>query len=498
MDYLKEKTNTIDKDRDMNRNFKTIKEYIDNIEEINHENCWLLIDNDDKTKYCLLKENDKFIIKRNVKTNEVFSDETLKYLNLNEKILSNDQNEKIVIIDSMFKSHNWIETVTYSVSSFESEKFRENMFFQLVVNNKEKGLRLDFIFENLISISTERYMNAFNGITFEIKDIPFNLYIVNDYFVIENLEKLDFKRFEQYCRVTLSCFGILTGYAPRNKGYYFSYENNQFENTKEYAYTSNFVNTYDLTYRPIDNNLFYSFMPKTISEDERNNFEDKAQENLFLISNATFSKLCNLNVTDKKISRATELIMEANQTSIEAQGVIYSVVLEILTSYIAVKNEGKLTPITDKTQAKTLKAKLHDVAKEYLSPYENSPISKKIDSINSPTNRDKLLKPFEFLDIKLNDIDKQIINHRNDFLHGNDFIEGKEVLEFFNNHFYINCKLNFLVYALLLKIIGHHGKIVNMVKIYLENDERVKSEEFYRDIGKTVPIKNDNKNEETQ
>jgi len=310
--------------------------------------------------------------------------------------------------------------------------------------------------------------------------------MVNDYFVIENLENLDFKYFEQYSRATLTCFGLLTGYVPRNEGYYFSYENNKFENTKEYAYTSDFVNTYDLSYRPIDKNLFYNFMPKGISEDERNNFRGEAQENLFLISNTTFSKLCNLNVTDKKVSRATELIMEANQTSIEAQCIIYSVVLEILTSYIAIKNEDKLTPITDKKQAKELRAKLHDVAKEYLSPYDNSPISKKIDSINSPTNMDKLLKPFEFLDIKLNEIDKKIINNRNDFLHGNDFVEGEELLESFNNHFYINCKLNFLVYALLLKIIGHHGKIVNMVKIYLENDERVEDEEFYRDIGKVV------------
>lgn len=470
----------------MDRKFNTINEYINSIEEINNEKGWLLIDDDNQTNYYFLKEDDNFIIKRNIIKGEVFNDETLKYLNLNDKKLLNNQNEKIIIIDSMFKSHNFFETVIYNITSFESENFRENMFFQLVINSKEKSLRLDFIFKNLISISTERYKKALNGITFKINEIPFYLYFVNDYFVIENLEELSFKHFEQYSRTTLTCFGLLTGYVPRNEGYYFSYQNNKFENTKEYAYTSNFVNTYDLSYRPVDNNLFYSFMPKEISEDERTKFKDEAQENLFLISTATFSKLCNLNVTNKKISRATELIMEANQTSIEAQGIIYSVVLEILTSYIAIKNEDKLTPITDKSKAKKLRSELHVVAKEYLSPYDNSPISKKIDSINSPTNMDKLLKPFEFLDIKLNEIDKKIINNRNDFLHGNDFVEGEELLEFFNNHFYINCKLNFLVYALLLKIIGHQGKIVNMVKIYLENDERVKDEEFYRDIGKAV------------
>jgi len=468
----------------MNRKFNTIKEYIDNLEAINNEKCWLLRDEEnEETKYCLLKEDNSFIIKKNILKDEVYDVSTLKYLNLNDKQLLNTEEERIIITDSMFKSLNFIETVTYNITSFESEKFRKNSFFQLVINSKKKDLYLDFIFENKINISTEEYRKLGNGIAFEIKDIPFNLYFINDYLVIENTKELTFEDFDKYSRTTLTCFGLLTGYIPRNEGYYFSYKNNNFENTKEYAYTSNFLNTYNVSYRPINSNLFYSFMPRSISENERNNFRNNAQENLFLISNTTFSKLCNLNITDKKISRATELIMEANQTSIEGQGIIYSVVLEILTSYLAIKHEKELTPITDKTQAKRLRSELHEVAKNYLSPYKDSSISKKIDGINSLTNMDKLLKPFEFLDINLNDIDKKIINYRNDFLHGNDFVEGEKLLEFANNHFYINCKLNFLVYALLLKIVGHHGKIVNMVKIYLEHDERVKDEEFYRDIG---------------
>jgi len=458
----------------IDRDFKTIKEYIDNIEEINHEKCWLLLD-DNKTKYCLLNENDKFIIKRNIKENEVSNINELKYITLNKKVFSNTEKENIVIIDSMFKSYSFLEMV-YSISSFESESFRKNKFFKLVINS-EKDLLLHHIFSNLIHVSTGMY----NGITFEIKDIPFYLYYINDYFVIENLQELDFEVFEEYSRIVQICFGLLTGYVPRKEGYYFSYENNQFKNTKEYAYTSSFVDTYDVGYKPINIKLFHNFMPNSISRDEINKFTYKAQDNLFSISRDTFSELCTLNVTNKKISRATELIMEANQTSLEAQGIVYSVVLEILTSYIAQKNEDTLTPIANKCEANKLRTELHDIARKYLSDYEDSPIYKKINSINSPTNKDKLLMPFRLLNIPLTDVDKKIINHRNDFLHGNDFVDGEEVLAFIKNHFYINCKLNFLVYALLLKIIGHHGKIVNMVKIYSEKDE-----ECYRDIGEKV------------
>jgi len=469
------------------RNFSIIKEYIDNLEEIDIEKCWLLLD-ENETKYCLLKENNKYILKRNIKENEKFDDEVLKNSNLNNKIFSNEEKEKIIITNSMFKSHNWIETITYSISSFESYNFRKNKFFQLVINSKKKNFRLDFIFENLISISTETHMIALNGITFKIKDIPFNLYFVNDYFVIENLEKLDFEIFEKYSRTLLTCFGIITGYVPRNEGYYFSYTNNNFEDTKEFAYTNDFIDTYDVSYKPINNNLFYSFMPRHISDKEKNEFKKNAQENLFLISDSVFSNLCNLNIDNKKIARATELIMEANQASLESQGIVYSVVLEILTSYIVTKKENKLIPIKNKSEAKELIRKLHNIAKNYIDDYDKSAIYKRINNINSPTNMDKLLKPFEILNISLTDNDKKIINNRNDFLHGNDFIKGNELLEFFNNHFYINCKLNFLVYALLLKIIGHHGKIVNMVKLYLENDQRVKDEDYYRDIGEKQEI----------
>lgn len=468
------------------QNFSIIKEYICNLQEIDNEKCWLLLDNED-TKYCLLKEKNKFFLKRNIKQNDKFDDEALKNLNLNNQVLTNDKKEKIIITNSMFKSHNLIETVIYSISSFESDNFRKNKFFQLVINSEKKNFRLDFVFNNLISISTETHMKTFNGITFKIKDTPFNLYFVNDYFVIENLDELDFEIFDQYSRTSLSCFGILTGYVPRKEGYYFSYANNKFESTKEYAYTSDFVDTYDVSYKPINNNLLYSFIPKNITEAERGKLEEKARENLFLISNDVFSNLCNLNIDNKKISRATELIMEANQTSLEAQGIVYSVVLEILTSYIAVKNEDKLTPIANKKKAKELQKELHTIAEKYISPYKDSPIYKKINSINSPTNMDKLLKPFEILKIPLTEKDKEIIKNRNDFLHGNDFVKGKKLLEFFNNHFYINCKLNFLVYALLLKIVGHHGKIVNMVKVYLKDDEKAKYEEFYRDIGDAIP-----------
>ena len=464
------------------RNFKDIKEHIDNLQEIDNNKYLLMIDNSDGTKYALLKEDNHFIMKRSIKENERFDDSDLKHLNINNKELSND-NESYIITNSRFKTHDYIDTVAYYTSSFESAGFRANKYFQLIINATKKNIRLDFIFNNLISISSETSMPAFNGITFKIKNTSFNLYFIHDYFVIENIDELDFHDFDTYSRTILMCYGVLSGYAPGIEGYYFSYTNNDFSKFTDHAYSNSFVGTYDVSYKPVNTNLHYSFLSNNATDQERDDHTNEANKNLFLITNEVFSTLCRLHVENKKIARSVELIMEANQTTLEAQGIVYSVVLEILTSYIAVKNEDKLTPISDKEKAKELQSKLHSVAEPYFCVYKDSPIYKKINSINSPTNMDKLTKSFELLSIPLITIDKKIINNRNNFLHGNDFVEGDELLEFVNNHFYINCKLNFLVYALLLKISGHHGKIVNMVKTFLDHDERTSDEGFYRDIG---------------
>ncbi len=465
------------------RNLKNIKSTIDSIKLIDNEKCWLLTDELNQ-KYCLVKESNQFLMKRNILANEKLHNDVLKSKNLNNTTFKlKDSNVEIRITDSIFKSHNWIETISFSITSFETIKFRDNRFFQFVVSSNNKKLNLYNIFDCMISVSTDTHTNALNGITFTVQDIRFNLYLVDDYFIIENLCELEFETFDGYIRNILLCFGFITGYAPMQQGYFFSYGDTAFEHGDEFAYSAAFSSTYSSSLKPINTILFYSFISDGTNEEKRKELEDSYKKDLYLISKDTFSKLCNLSIENKKLARAVELALEASQTSLESQGIVYSVVLEILSGYMYDEKPEKLKPIADKTKAKKLIENLHEVAKQNLDNYENSAIYKKIENLNSPTNRDMLLKPFEILKIELDEIDKKIINHRNDFLHCNDFIEGDELLEFAQNHFYINLKLNFLVNALILKVAGHKGKIVNYVKVYLDDMEAVKNEEFYKSIG---------------
>ena len=466
------------------RKFNKINTHIQMLESLNEEKCILLIDKQDGLKYCLLKENDKLIMKRRVQQNETFDYDNIHLLVLNQNTFLDEDKDTILITESFWNSLTF-NYISFKIYKFESENFQNKNFFQLVFKSDKKNPRLDFVFDNLINVSTEKSRYPISGLIFTVKDIRFYLYFVNQKFTIENIDYINFSEFDDYSRVILLSFGFLFGYVPRGEGYYFAYENNDFKEFCDYAYSDSFIDTYQTHLKPIDETSLYSFIPLNCSKLDRKVLTDKYEENLILISKKIFSNLCNMCLDEKKILRSIELIMEGNQTTVEAQGIVYSVVLEILTSYITNdKNSKSIKPIDDKSTAKKLRKELHSIAKSYINNYKDSAIKSRIDNINSPTNRDKLTKPFDLLNIPLKEIDKKIINHRNDFLHGKDFIEAETLLGFTTEHIYINYKLHFLIHALLLKLIGHHGKIINVVKLYaMDGCVNCQDEEIYRDIG---------------
>ena len=109
------------------------------------------------------------------------------------------------------------------------------------------------------------------------------------------------------------------------------------------------------------------------------------------------------------------LSINNNKTNqdLHLMGALYSVILEMITNIIYKKNEEKLFYIKNKEIRKELQKLLNDTAKVFfeennIKNFEDSPINKILDNINKPTNKDKLIKPFEILDIKLTDFEKEI------------------------------------------------------------------------------------------
>lgn len=452
------------------RNFENITELINGFANLDIDNCYLFYDENGIPNY-LIKDNSRFVITGNIAKGDIQEDNLMALKNINNKTYHREKGASaaIKVTNSMFKSRNHIDCIKFTVSSFESENFRDGKFFQLVIGSDRKLTHIYNIFDNLVSIKTERTQYSLNGISFQIKDIEFILYFIDGFCVIENLQDLDFEKFDIYCRHIMVCFGFISGYAPAGEGFYFGYDNKNFIKFNAFAFTNTFSSTYNApTYQIIDTNV-YRFMPRDMVTEDIESKRTELGIGLKPISCDVFSRLCNMAIDERQIADALYLILEANSSSLEVQGVLYSVILEKLTGYIVDKNEDKVKPIADKEKAKELLRRLNEVASEFLGEeYRGSAIAikKNIENINRPTNNDKLIKPFEILDIPINDDDKNIIGSRNKFLHGAQFIEGDDIYEFANNHLLVNMKLNFLVCALILKMAKYDGRIINMVKVF--------------------------------
>ena len=110
-------------------------------------------------------------------------------------------------------------------------------------------------------------------------------------------------------------------------------------------------------------------------------------------------------------------------------------------------------------------------------------IEKKIQNINSPTNREKLKAPFTFQNILLTDIDEEILEYRNDFLHGNINLKPKKGKKPYSmDSFEISLRLLTLLNMSIMKMIGYEGYIINHVKTQENAKKKKINEEYYRTI----------------
>lgn len=206
-----------------------------------------------------------------------------------------------------------------------------------------------------------------------------------------------------------------------------------------------------------------------------------------------FSNLISLIHNNQEFSVSILLLLEASSIrSLIMIPSLFSVVVESLSKIISKIDEEKVFPIDDKDISNKIKKELNEV----LDLYEKSMTAKgfkklkgRIDNINSPTikkhltNNEKLILPFEELEIELSENDIKTIEHRNDLLHGNILLlgEGKKTGSEIDNYMgYVSAKLFTLISLLVLKRIGYSGYVINQSKYYEKSSGMHTDEEYYR------------------
>jgi hypothetical protein len=203
------------------------------------------------------------------------------------------------------------------------------------------------------------------------------------------------------------------------------------------------------------------------------------------ITQDCLNNLVNLVYTNDTIQNCLFVYIVANDNPLDTQPACISVALEGLCNVVSQANEDRTNPIKDKSLARELTQKLMEVVQGYedkIGAEGIEIIKRNIARVNSPTNIDKLIKPFGIMGYSLKKYEITAIGNRNNFLHGriavkvDKEIENKESLIYQIN--FTTAILKKLFYILLLKYIGYSGTIINNIKV----DENIFGKQDDEDI----------------
>jgi|GEM_PF-3554850 len=289
-------------------------------------------------------------------------------------------------------------------------------------------------------------------ITIKYLHLLFHLYAYNikekdsNYLIIDTIKEMEFSEFKKNVENILLAYSFITGYFPRDRRYILSSDDSHFENIYGIMFETvakSFESSYSVF--PTSDLRIYFNLPQNIY------FPQKY-----------FNKLCSILLTHQELNRVLFLIVEGHTLSIELRASIYTVALETLTNIISAENDSKLLPISNKTISKNMIKDLISVLEKYKDQFNQNgkdTLLRKISVINSPTNKQKLIKPFELLNLKLKDKEVDAINKRNDFLHGRSpYNYEDEESEFKLQQLALT--LLYCVTILVLKYVGYSGYVM--------------------------------------
>lgn len=312
----------------------------------------------------------------------------------------------------------------------------------------------------------DTHLHAYGRIVLYIEEKEFILYEKQRhgkyYFIVDSTDIIDSDKFSDICHSIMIGFGFLSANFIQNEAYYLKSNQVDFEKITGFSY---------LQLRPSINsrgtcNPIYS-NPYGYTRDEQ--IIEKIGKKLDVFDSIKFSALCSKIHKYEDYAVLIMLLLEANDSSLILRPAGYSVALEKITNIIVEENKG-LKPIPDKKLSKDFRKELTDVLNRFKDDIKEKGnddsiiiLEKNINKINNPTNRDKLVKPFEIYNIKLSKSDLESIDNRNNFLHGRK-IKTDEETEDYMKIYEVSLRLNNLINKLILKHTGYSGYIINHLK----------------------------------
>ncbi len=286
-----------------------------------------------------------------------------------------------------------------------------------------------------------------------VGELNFHFYALEpiNCFVIDSLQTIEKQSFSKIADAIRLAFAFLSGKYYRDDTICFSSDSPDFSTVLnfEYIHEGKSLLSQDQILR---HDIFF---------DRFRNMPAEQQEDLkkyhTMFPADVFSKLVSEIHKSVEFRRVIELVVNSSAADDAVQkGAMCAVALETITEYVRNSKGESLKPIKDVVQAKAFRdslfAELNNI-RASLSAEEATILEKKIENINSPTNRDKLIRPFTLAGITLNDDDIKALDQRNKYLHGDE--PEATSLD-------VPLHLHSLIAKLALKQVGYSGHFVNL------------------------------------
>lgn len=341
-------------------------------------------------------------------------------------------------------------------------KLQNGFYRAVIVTEKDFYVSKYFACQSLLKVKGAVYMSGVLEI--QVNEMILHLFSYADettkrkYFVIESQNVVDYTTFSSILDEIVLAITYLTGLFLGPEIYIIG--------SKEESFRENII----LCLKRFFDDLMdgYSTVPNLYFQQDLKvpeiQFQTEYLENLI-------GELCKSLV----YKRTVLLLCQAHSEPHYVKSTLYSVALETITNIISERANYKVNLISDKKIAKRIRLRLKEVLKDFKEVLEHSAYEKiksSIDGLNSATNNQKLLVPFEYFKIKLPKKDIDAIKRRNDFLHG-------RIPESADQHYLpmVNYRLLFCINCLVLKLINFKGYITYYPVIYQMNN-KIDPEEY--------------------
>ena len=366
-----------------------------------------------------------------------------------------------------------------TIQAMESVGLRETHFWRLLIPVPQK-LDLTKDFEYRSFLSNGKLLQGMLRLT--INNAKVDLYGIKnndqDYVVIDLLEKLALKAFQEIAYVVLLNYALLKGVFFSGEGFFLGYDEASMSDPRGIAYHQMSDGRYALP-GIFTTNAFTGIEQIRYRRNNKGsipqNLIKRLQKDINLFSSTHFSALCELMRKEKKILQAITQIIHNQVATLEIKIPVLYVALETITGVFTTGGHKDLKPIQDNIVAQSLVELLQATANKFVAEKgftdeqvaNYKPFYNRINGLNNPPNSDKLSKVFPILGYTLKPQDQKVIDERNAFLHGfTPRLKLSEEDHGFKELYDLSLRLHFLLAVLLLKKVGFSGKIINYNKLH--------------------------------